>query len=121
MKIDLKQLSESIKLVKLEDLLDSLPQGLETHIGQNGARLSGGQKQRIILARAIYSKRELLVLDEATSALDEETKEKVLKNLIRSNKQNTIIFISHRATLLKYCDKVFKSKNGTVFKNLVIK
>ena len=118
--IDLKQLSESIKLVKLEDLLNSLPKGLETHIGQNGARLSGGQKQRIILARAIYSKRELLVLDEATSALDEETEEKVLKNLIEFNKQKTIIFISHRAHFLNIVIRFLKLKM-VQFKNLVIK
>ena len=74
----------------------------------------------IFLARAIYSKRELLVLDEATSALDEEIEEKVLKNLIRSNKQNTIILISHRATLLKYCEKFFKIKKCYSLKNLVI-
>ena len=97
-------------------MINSLPEGLEAQIGQNGARLSGGQKQRIIVARAIYSQRELLVLDEATSALDEETEEEVLKNLFELNKQNTIILISHRSNLFKYCDKVFKLKNGTVFK-----
>ena len=112
--LDYELINEIIKLSKLENLLETLPEGLETKIGQNGARISGGQKQRIILARAMYSKRVVIVLDEATSALDEETEKQVLKNFLTVNKGSTVLLISHRTKLFELCDKVFTLENKSV-------
>jgi len=84
-------------------------------IGENGSKISGGETQRICIARALYNNPELLILDEATSALDKETEKSLLKNLFKQKK--TVIFISHKLSSLKECDKIFKLEN----KQLVLK
>ena len=88
--IDKKQVESAIRKSKLEDLVISLPQGIDTNIGENGIRLSGGQRQRIALARAFYHNRSVLVLDESTSSLDIDTEDQILE-CIKDLKKGSII------------------------------
>lgn len=114
-KNNLKKIKETIKICCLENFIESSADGLETIIGENGSKISGGEIQRICIARALYNNPEFLILDEATSALDKYTEGLILKNLFRL--KTTIIFISHKLSSLKNCDKIFKIEN----KKLVLK
>ena len=84
-------------------------------VGENGGKLSGGQKQRLGLARALYSKPDLLILDEPTSALDSETENAILKTFQNLSGEITIILISHNESVLNVCDKTYQIQN----KNLI--
>jgi ABC-type multidrug transport system fused ATPase/permease subunit len=96
-------------------MVQELPDGVNTQIGERGTRLSGGQRQRIGIARAIYSGAEILFFDEATSALDTETEEDITESIRELTHSNlTIIVIAHRITTLKYCDRIFQVSNGEI-------
>lgn len=114
--IDEKRLEEVISEAQLQDFIQSLPDGLETEIGERGVRLSGGQRQRIGIARALYTNPEILVLDEATSALDNNTEEAVMEAIDHLSGKKTLIIIAHRLTTIKNCDIVYEVKEGTVRK-----
>jgi len=101
------------------DFIQRLPSGYETIIGDRGDSLSGGQKQRISIARALVRKPDLLILDEATSALDQKTEKHVIKKIIQENKRMTIVFITHRESLLPYADVVYKLEDGKVSERLL--
>jgi ABC-type bacteriocin/lantibiotic exporter with double-glycine peptidase domain len=105
-------LGQALKLSKLEDFVLTLPEGIETGLGDNGIRISGGQKQRVAIARAIYHQREILLLDESTSALDSQTEKEVMNELIGLRGEKTIIAIAHRITTLKECNKIYKLDKG---------
>ena len=105
--IDLNWIEECLNLVKLKDFYESLDKGLETILGEDGSKISGGQKQRIGLARALYSKPEIIVLDEATNALDNKTESLILKTVVKLNNKITFIIISHDDKVLKICNKIF--------------
>jgi len=105
-------LSQALKLSKLEDFVSTLPEGVETSLGDNGVRISGGQKQRVAIARAIYHQREILLLDESTSALDSQTEKEVMEELIGLRGEKTIIAIAHRISTLKECNKIYKLDGG---------
>ena len=77
--------------------------------------LSGGQRQRVALARAFYHERGVLVLDEATSALDVDTEKEFMKVVLKISGKKTIFFISHRLSILKLCDVVYKLDNGKLY------
>ena len=113
-KVNPDNLTEALKLSKLESLSIELPEGLDTNLGDKGVRLSGGQKQRVAIARSIYNKREVLILDESTSALDSSTEKKVIKELLTLRSEKTIIAIAHRISTLKECNKIFKIHNGKI-------
>jgi ATP-binding cassette subfamily C protein len=89
---------------QLTELVESFPEGLETRVGERGARLSGGQRQRLGIARALYHGPELLVMDEATSALDDETEAAVTAAIERLRGTMTIVVIAHRASTVAKCD-----------------
>ena len=93
----------------------TLPEGLETMIGERGVRLSGGQLQRIGIARALYNDPDILILDEATSALDENTERDIIEDIFNKNFKKTIIFATHRKSIIKYCDYCYEIKD----KNLI--
>ena len=105
-----------IKLVlEQSDLLDfisTLPNGINTSVGDRGVRLSGGQKQRIGIARALYTNPEVLILDEATSALDNNTELRIMKSILKLKGKITIIAIAHRLSSLAECDFMIKFDNG---------
>ena len=106
---------DAIIAAQLEELINSLPEGLNTHLGENGIRLSGGQRQRIAIAKAFHRNTSLLVLDEATSALDSVTESELIKSLLKINKKITIIFIAHRLSTIKECDFIYEFKNGEIY------
>ena len=114
--VDQTLLKEVIKAAKLEKFINSLPDGLDTIAGHYGTKISGGQRQRIGIARALYSKPEILILDEATNALDIENESRVISNLIDNEKVKTIIVISHRNNNLDKFNKIYKVENKQVKK-----
>ena len=112
--IDTKKAFEAIEAAQLSNLIEGLPMGIKTKVGENGIRLSGGQRQRIAIARAFYRDAKLLVLDEATSALDNQTESELIKGLNKLNKELTIVFIAHRITTVKECDCIYEFENGEI-------
>lgn len=114
--IDTEKVYQAIEAAQLSELINELPDGIKTVIGERGVRLSGGQRQRIGIARTLYHGREILVLDEATSALDSETEALVsdsIKSLIGSK---TMIIIAHRLSTIEHCDRVYLLDKGKVLK-----
>ncbi len=99
------RLKEVVSAAKLDDFINTLPNGINTCVGELGSRISGGQLQRIGIARALYNKPQIIVFDEATNSLDPENEDKII-NLIKSYTDITIIFISHNRELLKESNKV---------------
>jgi ABC-type multidrug transport system fused ATPase/permease subunit len=102
--IDDEKVWSCLEIAQLDSFVNSLPEKLESFVGDNGIQLSGGQRQRIGIARALYRDPELLVLDEATSALDNETEKAFIDALKTLHGKITIIMIAHRLTTTSYCD-----------------
>lgn len=98
----------------LKEFVMGLESGLDTIVGEWGAKLSGGQRQRIGIARALYSKPEILVLDEATSALDNETEKAVMESIEHLHGKLTMIIIAHRLTTVRDCDYIYEINNRKV-------
>jgi ABC-type multidrug transport system fused ATPase/permease subunit len=107
-KPDYKKISKATALSQLDEVINSLPNGINTIVGSTGKLLSGGQAQRLALARALYQEREILILDEATNALDSNTEKLVIENLSNLKKAKTIIIISHNSDILKFCDQTIE-------------
>lgn len=105
---------EALEQAQLADYVKSLPNGLDTMVGERGVRFSGGQRQRIGIARALYNNPDILVLDEATSALDNETEKAVMDSIENLLGRKTMIIIAHRISTIKKCDVIFKVDNGSV-------
>lgn len=112
LKIDTLRVNKAVEISNLQTLIKSLPDGIDSQVGENGNRLSGGQRQRIQIARAIYMRRNFLVFDEATSALDIQTEEEILEELVKLREEFTILMVSHRSNLQKYCTKFFVLEKG---------
>lgn len=112
--IDEKRIQDALRKSQLTDFIASLPEGLDTLVGERGVRLSGGQRQRIGIARALYNDPTVLVLDEATSALDEKTESKVMAEILGLRNDKTIIIIAHRLSTIKHCDYIYKLENGMI-------
>lgn len=98
----------------LADFVKSLPEGLDTQIGERGIRLSGGQRQRIGIARALYNNPEILVLDEATSALDNDTEAAIMESVNSLRGKKTLIIIAHRLQTIEKCDMVYRVGEGKI-------
>ena len=105
---------QALKEAQLSDFVKSLPEGLDTMVGERGVRLSGGQRQRIGIARALYGDPEILVLDEATSALDAETESAVMEAIDSLQGRKTLILIAHRLSTIENCQRVFKVEGGNI-------
>ncbi len=112
--IDDSLIDKALRAVQLFDFVNSLPDGLNTFVGERGVRLSGGQKQRVGIARALYYEPKVLVLDEATSSLDNITEEKIMKTVHQLHQEKTIIIVAHRLSTIKDCDRLYRLENGTV-------
>ena len=111
-KIDEERLWEVLKEAQLDEFIKTLPEGLDTGIGERGIRLSGGQRQRIGIARALYNNPEVLILDEATSALDNDTEAAIMESINRLHGKKTLIIIAHRLQTIEKCDMVYRVENG---------
>lgn len=111
-KIDEERLWEALKEAQLDEFIKTLPEGLETGIGERGIRLSGGQRQRIGIARALYNNPEVLILDEATSALDNDTEAAIMESINRLQGKKTLIIIAHRLQTIEKCHLVYRVENG---------
>jgi ATP-binding cassette, subfamily B, bacterial PglK len=110
--IDQERLGKAIKAAQLEELIERLPDGSQTIVGERGVLLSGGQRQRIGIARALYHEREILVLDEATAALDNETEALVTQAMQSLSGLKTLIIIAHRLSTIEHCDCVYVLERG---------
>jgi ABC-type multidrug transport system fused ATPase/permease subunit len=106
--------TKAIQIAQLEGLISTLPNGVETLIGEKGYRLSGGERQRIGIARAICKDPEIFVFDEATSALDSRTESLIHDALEFELKQKTMIIIAHRISTLKHVDKICVFEKGRI-------
>ena len=107
--IDLERVNRVIDLADLTEFVSTLPDGINSRIGEQGSKISGGQRQRIGIARALYKNSEILFFDEATSSLDNKTEENInnaIHNLSLKNSSLTIVIIAHRESSLEYCDRI---------------
>lgn len=108
-------IERAAKIANLHDyVINDLPQGYSTKIGESGVRLSGGQRQRIAIARALYRSPQVLILDEATSALDNLTEHAVMDALNNLDRSITIIMIAHRLSTVRNCDQIYLLDRGEV-------
>jgi ATP-binding cassette, subfamily B, bacterial PglK len=112
--IDEARLEDVLERAQLRDLVNGLPEGLETTVGERGVRLSGGQRQRIGIARALYRRPEVLFLDEATSALDNETERRLTETVADLKGSMTIIIVAHRLSTVRHADELVFMSNGLV-------
>ena len=95
----------------LKNFSQTLPENINTIIGEKGSRLSGGQKQRVGIARALYNNPEILIFDESTSSLDNETEQKIISEINTFKRKKTVIIISHKKEILKNCDHIYTIEN----------
>ena len=114
MEINESRLREALSHARLIELVEQLPEGVNTILGERGVRISGGQRQRVALARAFYHGRSVLVLDEATSALDNETEREIIDEIQRLKGQKTMIVIAHRLTTVQHCDRIYRLEQGKI-------
>ena len=110
--VDDERVWEALELAQIAEFVRSLPQGIDTIVGERGVRFSGGQRQRVAIARALYYNPEILVLDEATSALDGETENAVMESIEALQGRKTLIIVAHRLTTIRGCDRVFEIVGG---------
>lgn len=109
-----EEMNEALKLAAAYDFVQELPKGIDTVIGERGHGLSEGQAQRIAIARAFVKKAPFLILDEATSSLDEATEQEVIRGLQRLTPRPTCLVITHRKSILQYCDREIKIANKMI-------
>ena len=117
--IDEKKLSNAIKASNLLDLVNELPEGINTKIGERGVKISGGQQQRVAIARALYLDRKIIILDEATSSLDGISENNILKRLKLFSKEykKTIIMVTHNINLTRCSDIIHLINKGSLVKS----
>lgn len=116
--VDYNQVMTVLEISQLDELICSLPNGIETVIGERGVKLSGGQRQRIGIARALYHNPQILVMDEATAALDNTTEKSFMRAINNLKGKKTLIMIAHRLSTVKDCDVVYKVEKGGMIRKI---
>ena len=111
---DVSRIKAAIEAAYLKDVIEQLPEGLNSPVGVNGMSFSGGQRQRIAIARAIYKDAPILILDEATSALDTESEKAVQSALNTLMKGRTTIVIAHRLSTIEHADRIAVITSGKI-------
>jgi len=115
---DIDLLNKAIEISQLKEVIDKLPNGLDSLIGEKGYMLSGGERQRLGIARAIYKNAPIVILDEATSSLDSGTEGKIMEKLLGEyGKEKTFLIIAHRLGTLRYTDSISVIEKGKVIEN----
>lgn len=112
--VDDEHLWATLRSARLAEFIRTLPDGIDTIVGERGVRLSGGQRQRLGIARALYPNPEVLIMDEATSALDNKTEVEVMQAIQNLKKDRTLIMIAHRLSTVEDCDRLYFLKNGRI-------
>ena len=112
--ISKEHLDKILKQADIYNFINSLPDKLDTMIGENGRKVSGGEKQRISIARALLKNSSILIFDEATSMLDNETEDNIISQLLTVFKNKTIILVAHRLSTVKNADIIYVLKDGQV-------
>jgi len=113
--IDERRLEQAVRTAQLKEMVDALPAGLDTVVGEQGVRLSGGERQRIALARALYRNPDVLVLDEATSDLDNTTEKALMAAIAKTSEgKKTLITIAHRLSTVQSCDCLYLLEAGRI-------
>ena len=112
--IDDERVWKVLEEAQLKELIEEMPEGLLTSIGERGVRLSGGQRQRLGIARALYHDPEILVFDEATSALDTDTETAIMEAIDSFHGRKTLIIIAHRLRTIENCDLIYKVEEGKI-------
>jgi ATP-binding cassette subfamily C protein len=112
--VDPVRLTRALEVAQLSDFVETLPDGLDSVVGERGTKLSGGQRQRIAIARAVYREPEVLIFDEGTSALDNITEAAMMRALTALRGKTTLIVIAHRLTTIRECDRLMILESGSV-------
>lgn len=112
--IDQEKLINAIKLSQLDKFVSSLPNNIDTKVGERGVQISGGQSQRIGIARALYNDPSIILFDEATSSLDSSTENEVMRSIDSLKGDKSVILITHRTSTLKNCDTIYKLQHGSL-------
>jgi ATP-binding cassette subfamily B protein len=109
-----EEIHQAAELAHLQDFIGSLPEGLETRIGERGLKISGGERQRIAIARAVLKRPRIFVFDEATSSLDSHTEHEILVSLREISRASTTLVIAHRLSTVVHADEIVVLDNGSV-------
>ena len=112
--IDDGTVAEAVELAQLATFVASLPNGLDTQLGERGVLISGGERQRVAIARALYRRPSVLVFDEGTSALDNVTEAALIRMIDRIRGDRTIVVVAHRLTTVRKCDRIFLVVDGRI-------
>lgn len=112
--VPIEEIHRAAKAANVHDFVMSLPQGYDTNLGENASLISGGQAQRLQIARALVRQSSILILDECTSALDPENQRMVLDTIMKVKENKTTIFITHKADVMKRCDRVLCLEDGRI-------
>lgn len=110
--IDDEKVWKALEMAQIKDFVETLPEGLDTFVGEFGVRFSGGQRQRMAIARALFSNPDILILDEATSALDNDTENAVMEAIDALQGIKTLIIVAHRLSTIRNCDVIYEIKDG---------
>ncbi|MEI5583932.1 MULTISPECIES: ABC transporter ATP-binding protein [unclassified Agromyces] len=113
-RVDLDRVRAALSMAQLDSVVDAMPDGVDTLVGERGVRLSGGQRQRLGIARALYRRPSLLVLDEATSALDNETERQISETMATLAGTMTILIVAHRLSTVRHADTLIFLKGGRI-------
>ena len=113
-KIDLNFVNTCLEKVQLKEFVNSQEKGIDTIIGEKGARISGGELQRLALARALYRKPDIIILDEPTSSLDKITEQNILEILSLLSKECSVIIVTHNLDNIKYCDRIMQIEDKEI-------